>query len=168
MISLIDSQNSTTSDMAVVQRLARAINLAAAPNGFANGEFSLLLACCNSANKQEEILSVLREFSTVNIRKVILSSKAQTLYSNIVSVLGSAQPDALVVRGLESVEAINELIISTNLMRDEFGKKFKFPLVLFVNEDILRKLIRLAPDLKDWAASTFRFQNYSQRESIGF
>ncbi|AFY57009.1 hypothetical protein Riv7116_4590 [Rivularia sp. PCC 7116] len=168
MISLIDSQNSTTNDMAVVQRLARAISLAAAPNALSNGEFSLLLACCNSANKQEEILSVLREFSTVNIRKVILSSKAQTLYSNIVSVLGSTQPDALVVRGLESVESINELIISTNLMRDEFGKQFKFPLVLFINEDILRKLVRLAPDLKDWAASTFRFQNYSQRELIGF
>ncbi|MEO1431386.1 MAG: hypothetical protein AAFV71_20470 [Cyanobacteria bacterium J06633_8] len=168
MISLIDSQNSTTNDMAVVQRLARAINLGTTPNEPSNGEFSLLLACCNCVNKQEEILSVLREFSTVNIRKLIISSKAQTLYSNIVSVLGSTQPDALVVRGLESVESINELIISTNLMRDQFGKQFKFPLVLFVNEDILRKLVRLAPDLKDWAASTFRFQNYSQRELIRF
>ncbi|MGB3761517.1 MAG: hypothetical protein WBA07_34915 [Rivularia sp. (in: cyanobacteria)] len=159
MIGLIDSQNGTINDTAVVQRLARAIALS-------DGEFSLLLACCNSANKQEEILSVLKEFSTVNIRKVILSSKAETLYTNIVSVLGSSQPDALVVRGLESVEAINQLIISTNLMRDEFGKQFKFPLVLFVNEDILRKLVRLAPDLKDWAASTFRFQNSSQRELL--
>ncbi len=157
MIGLIDSQNGTTNDTAVVQRLARAIALS-------DGEFSLLLVCCN-ANKQEEILSVLKEFSTVDIRKVILSSKAETLYTNIVSVLGSDKPDALVVRGLESVEAINHLIISTNLMRDEFAKQFKFPLVLFVNEDILRKLVRLAPDLKDWAASTFRFQN-SQRELV--
>ncbi|MGB6298996.1 MAG: hypothetical protein WBF90_22850 [Rivularia sp. (in: cyanobacteria)] len=158
MIGLIDSQNGTTNDTAVVQRLARAIALS-------DGEFSLLLACCN-ADKQEEVISVLKEFSMVDIRKVILSSKAETLYTNIVSVLGSNQPDALVVRGLESVEAINELIISTNLMRDEFGKQFKFPLVLFVNEDILRKLVRLAPDLKDWAASTFRFQKSSQRELV--
>jgi hypothetical protein len=161
MIGLIDSQKGTTNDTAVVQRLARAIALS-------DGEFSLLLACCNSANKQEEILSVLKEFSTVDIRKVILSSKAQTLYTSIISALGSAQPDALVVRGLESVEAINQLIISTNLMRDEFAKQFKFPLVLFVNEDILRKLVWLAPDLKDWAASTFRFQTSSQRELVKF
>lgn len=161
MISLIDSQNSTTNDMAVVQRLARAIMLS-------DGEFSLLLACCNSADKQEQehILSVFKEFSTADIKEVVLSPQAETLYTNVVSVLGSSQPDALVVRGLESVEAINELIISTNLMRDEFAKQFKFPLVLFVNEEILRKLVWLAPDLKDWAASTFRFQACSSRELV--
>lgn len=159
MFSLIDSRNGTTNDTAVVERLARAIALS-------DGEFSLLLACCNSADKQEEILSVLKEFSMANIRKVILSSKSETLFTNIASLLDSNHPDALVVRGLESVEAINQLIISTNLMRDEFGKQFKFPLVLFVNEDILRKLVRLAPDLKDWASSTFRFQNSSYRELV--
>ena len=159
MIGLIDSQNGTTNDTAVAQRLARAIMLS-------NGEFSLLLACCNSADKQEEILSIVKEFSMVDIRKFILSSKAETLYTNVVSMLGSTQPDALVVRGLESVEAINQLIISTNLMRDEFAKKFKFPLVLFVNEEILRKLVWLAPDLKDWAANTFKFQTYSSRSLV--
>jgi hypothetical protein len=30
-------------------------------------------------------------------------------------------------------------------------------LVLWVNDDILRRLIWLAPDLKDWAACTIRF-----------
>ncbi len=71
--------------------------------------------------------------------------------------MGVAQPDVLMVRGLESVIDINELIISTNLMRDEFRKQFHCPLVLWVNDEILRKLIWLAPDLKDWAASTIRF-----------
>ena len=139
MISLIDSQDGTTNNMAVVQRLARAIALS-------DGEFSLLLACCNSVDKQEQILSVLKEFSTVSIEEVVLSPKAETLYSNVVSAVGYSQPDAVVVRGLESVEEINQLIISTNVMRDEFAKQFKSPLVLFVNEDILRKLVWLAPD----------------------
>ena len=61
------------------------------------------------------------------------------------------------VRGLESVVAINQLIISTNIMRDEFRKQFRFPLVLWVNDEILCKLVWLAPDFKDWAASTIRF-----------
>ena len=161
MIPLIDSQNVATNDTAVVQRLARAISLAAAPNALSEGEFSLLLVCCNP-DKQGQILSLLEEFSMADIKEIVLSPKAKTLYTNVVSVLGSEQPDALVIRGLESVEAINELIISTNLMRDEFAKQFKFPLVLFVNEEVLRKLIWLAPDLKDWAASTFRFQISSQ------
>ncbi|NJM22116.1 MAG: hypothetical protein HC836_27585 [Richelia sp. RM2_1_2] len=159
MIGLIDSQNAATNDTAVVQRLARAIMLS-------NGEFSLLLACCNSAGKQEQVLSLLKEFSMADIQEIVLSPKVETLYTNVVLALDSAQPDALVVRGLESVEAINELIISTNLMRDEFAKQFQFPLVLFVNEEILRKLIWLAPDLKDWAASTFRFQASSQRNFL--
>ena len=161
MIGLIDSQNSKTNSTAVVRRLARAITLS-------DGEFSLLLACCNSVVNQGQVLSILREFLTVDIKEIILSPKAETLYSNVVSSLGSAKASALVVRGFESVEAINQLIISTNLMRDEFGKQFKFPLVLFINEEILRKLVWLAPDLKDWAASTFRFNSFSQRELIGF
>jgi hypothetical protein len=41
-------------------------------------------------------------------------------------------------------------------MRDEFRKQFQFPLVLWVNDEILRKLLLLAPDLKDWAATTIR------------
>ncbi len=159
MIGLIDSQDGTINNTAVVQRLARAI-------AFSDGEFSLLLACCNSVDKQEQVLSLLEEFSMADIKEIVLSSKAETLYTPVVYEVGSAQPDALVVRGLESVEAINQLIISTNLMRDEFSKQFKCPLVLFVNEDILRKLVRLAPDLKDWAASTFRFQLSSQKELV--
>ncbi|MEM9928006.1 MAG: hypothetical protein AAF915_30520 [Cyanobacteria bacterium P01_D01_bin.50] len=159
MIGLIDSQNIAVNNTAVIQRLARAI-------AFSNGEFSLLLACCNCSGKQEQVMSVLKEFSTVDIKEVVISPKAETLYTKVVAALGSTQPDALVVRGLESVEAINQLIISTNLIRDELAKQFKFPLVLFVNEDILRKLVRLAPDLKDWAASTFRFQNPSRRELL--
>lgn len=159
MIGLIHPQNGTTNDTAVIQRLARAIALS-------DGEFSLLLVCCNSVDKQSEILSVLKEFSTVDIKQVILSPKAQSLYTSITSTLGSSQPDALVIRGLESVEEINQLIISTNLMRDQFAKQFKFPLVLFLNEEILCKLVWLAPDLKDWAASTFRFQNSSQGDSL--
>ncbi|MEB3220044.1 MAG: hypothetical protein VKN72_27945 [Nostocales cyanobacterium 94392] len=159
MISLIDSQKSAANDTAVVQRLARAIALS-------DGEFSLLLACCNSVDKQEQILSLLKEFSMADVKEIVLSPKVETLYTNVVSALGSTQPDALVVRGLESVKAINELIISTNLMRGEFAKQFKFPLVLFVNEEILRKLIWLAPDLKDWAASTLRFEAPSQRNFL--
>ena len=155
MKGLIDSQNSTTNNAAVVQRLARAIK-------FSLGEFSLLLACCNSVDNQEQVLSGLKNFSAVDIKQVTLSRKAETLYSNVVSALGSTHAEALVIRGLESVAAINQLIVSTNVMRDELAKQFKCPLVLFVNEEILRKLVWLAPDLKDWAASTFRFKTSSR------
>ncbi len=44
-------------------------------------------------------------------------------------------------------------------MRNEFRNKFHFPLVLWINDEILCKLVWLAPDLKDWAASTIRFDS---------
>ncbi|MEH2360573.1 hypothetical protein [Nostoc sp.] len=146
MISLSNSENGT----AATKRLARAMMVS-------GGEFSLLLACCNSVPKQQQVLNLLTEFSSADIHQVLLSSAADTLYTAITTAIGTTQPEALMVRGLESVVAINQLIISTNIMRDEFRKQFRFPLVLWVNDEILCKLVWLAPDFKDWAASTIRF-----------
>lgn len=150
MKSLGNSQNNQAVSTAAIQRLARAVMVA-------TGEFALILACCNSVNTQQQILSLLKEFSAVNIQEITLSPSVETLYTTITNTIGTSQPEALVVQGLESVVAINQLVISTNLMRDEFRKNFRFPLVLWVNDEILSKLVWLAPDLKNWAASTIRF-----------
>ncbi|GAB1540380.1 hypothetical protein NUACC21_30490 [Scytonema sp. NUACC21] len=121
------------------------------------GEFSLLLACCQSTLKQRQILDLVKEFCPAEIKEIELPPSSETLYTTVTSLLGSAQPQALIVKGLESVVAINQLIVSTNIMRDELQKQFQFPLVIWVNDEILEKLIWLAPDLKNWAACTIRF-----------
>jgi hypothetical protein len=150
MISLTNSENATVSSTASTKRLARAMMVS-------GGEFSLILACCNSVERQQQVLNLLTEFSSTDIHEILLSPAADTLYTAIKSAIGATQPEALMIRGLESVEEINQLIISTNIMRNEFRKQFRFPLVLWVNDEILRKLVWLAPDFKDWAASTIRF-----------
>jgi hypothetical protein len=150
MISLSNSENSTVSTIAATKRLARAMMVS-------GGEFAVLLACCNSLQRQQQVLNLLTEFSSANIHEILLSPGADKLYTAITTEIGATQPEALMVRGLESVVAINQLIISTNIMRDEFRKQFRFPLVLWVNDEILCKLVWLAPDFKDWAASTIRF-----------
>ena len=63
-------------------------------------------------------------------------------------------PNALLIFGLESVTAIDQVLLATNLVREELSKKFPFPLVLWMNDRILAKLDRLAPDLKSWAGNT--------------
>ncbi|MEA5605362.1 hypothetical protein [Nostoc sp. UHCC 0252] len=151
MISLSDSENGTASSTAATTRLARAIRLS-------GGEFSLILACCNGVERQQQVLNVLTEFSSADVHEILLSPVTDTLYTAITSAIGATQPEALMIRGLESVVEINQLIISTNIMRDEFRKQFRFPLVLWVNDEILRKLVWLAPDFKDWAATTIRFE----------
>ncbi|BAZ39984.1 WD-repeat protein [Calothrix sp. NIES-4101] len=150
MIGLVNSQNSVVNTTAAIKTLARAIIVA-------GGDFSLLLACCNSSKRQQDVLSLLKEYSPVDIEEIIIPPSSDTLFTTIRTKIGSSQPEALMIRGLESVTAINQLIVSTNLMRDELRKQFHFPLVLWVNDDILRRLVWLAPDLKDWAACTIRF-----------
>lgn len=155
MLRLINAPHSNIDTMTSVKRLARAIMLS-------QGQFSLLLACCNSTTQQQQIISLLKEFSSIEIKEILLQPSAETLYTTITTTLGNTKPEALMVKGLESVVAINQVIISTNMMRDEL-RKFQFPLVLWVNEEILRKLIWLAPDLKNWAATTIRFDSSSNQ-----
>ncbi|MCC5643653.1 hypothetical protein LC607_11985 [Nostoc sp. CHAB 5824] len=150
MISLTNSENGTASSTTATKRLARAMMVSA-------GEFSLILACCKCVERQQQVLNVLTEFSSADIHEILLSPAADTLYTAITTAIGATQPEALMVRGLESVMEINQLIISTNIMRDQFRKQFRFPLVLWVNDEILCKLVWLAPDFKDWAAGTIRF-----------
>ncbi len=163
MGNISNSQDPIVNTTAAVKRLARAIAVS-------QGEFSLLLACCQSIARQQQALRLLKELSPVEIQEIQLPPSSETLYTTITNLLGSHQPEALIVKGLESVVAINQLILSTNLMRDELRKQFSFPLVLWVNDDILRKLIWLAPDLKNWAAGTIRFdvssEQYIERQAL--
>ncbi len=62
------------------------------------------------------------------------------------------------VFGLEFVVAIDQVLSATNLVRDEFRKQFPFPLIVWINDDILQKLVRLAPDFHSWAAPPIRFE----------
>ncbi|WP_424100597.1 hypothetical protein [Moorena producens] len=73
--------------------------------------------------------------------------------------LTSSPPHAaLLIVGLESVVALEELLTSTNQVRDEFRKRLTFPLILWVNDQVLQKLMRLAPDFCSWAATPLKFE----------
>ncbi|MDF5706118.1 MAG: hypothetical protein PUP90_00220 [Nostoc sp. S4] len=150
MSGLTSSENTIVRSTAAIKRLARAMMVSA-------GEFSLILACCNCLERQQQMINLLTEFSSADIEQILLTPAADSLYTIITNTIGTTQPEALIVRSLESVVSINQLIISTNIMRDEFRKQFHFPLVLWVNDEILCKLVWLAPDFKDWASTTIRF-----------
>ncbi len=84
--------------------------------------------------------------------------------STIQKQLKDEQPSAAMVFGLESVKDIDRLLISANQVREEFRKNFHFPLVLWVTDEILQKLIRLAPDLESWTTS-IHFPSIKDRSS---
>ncbi|NES20662.1 MAG: tetratricopeptide repeat protein, partial [Symploca sp. SIO3E6] len=142
--------NSLTMNDDVLEELAWAIEAS-------EGEFALFFARCNYGHLQGELRQRLQEKCSLPIKEISLQPSVQTLYTTLVAALGQEKPAAVMVLGLESVAAIEELLTSTNNMREEFPKSFPFPLVLWVNDQILYLLIRLVPDFRSWG-TTFNFR----------
>ncbi|MEH2191242.1 MAG: hypothetical protein V7K98_01035 [Nostoc sp.] len=142
-----------------LRSLGRAITLS-------SGQFSLVLVCCNYRVLQELMLQRLEEISSGvhQIQKVILPHNARSLYTSIHLQLVTEEnpPSALMILGLELVDGIDDLLRSINHIRDEFRKRHPFPMILWVNEEVLQKITRLAPDFASWAATPIRFEMTTQ------
>ncbi|MEH1915702.1 nSTAND1 domain-containing NTPase [Nostoc sp.] len=142
-----------------LRSLGRAIALS-------SGQFSLVLVCCNYRVLQEQMLQRLEEISSGvhHIQKVILPHNARSLYTSIhLQLLTEANPpSALMILGLESVDGLDDLLRSINHIRDEFRKRHSFPMIVWVNEEVLQKVVRLAPDFASWAATPIRFEMTTQ------
>ncbi|MEH1819351.1 MAG: hypothetical protein V7L31_09780 [Nostoc sp.] len=142
-----------------LRSLGRAITLS-------SGQFSLVLVCCNYRALQERMLQRLEELSSGvhQILKVVLPHNARSLYTSIHLQLLTEDrpPSALMILGLESVDGIDDLLRSINHIRDEFRKRHPFPMILWVNEEILQKVVRLAPDFASWAATPIQFEMTTQ------
>lgn len=144
------SEDLTENNKPSLKRLERAIALS-------QGQFSLILVCCNYPPLRLQVVKQLEEISSVPIETIILHPSVKTLFTTIHTSIEQLPP-ALMVFGLDSVVAIDQLLSATNLVRDEFRKQFPFPLIVWINDDILQKLIRLAPDFHSWAAPPIRFE----------
>lgn len=140
------STDAATSNENSLQELAFAIECS-------QGEFKLILARCNYASLRSRWLERLRKVVEVEIEEFKVPESAITLFNPIQTYLGDRQPSALFVSGLEAVREIDRLLGVTNQVREEFRKWFHFPLILWVNDDLTRKLIRQVPDFESWATN---------------
>ncbi|WP_341525026.1 hypothetical protein WKK05_20690 [Nostoc sp. UHCC 0302] len=136
-----------------LRSLGRAIALS-------SGQFSVVLVCCNYRVLQERILQQLEELSSgeLQIQKIVLSHNIRSLYTTIHFQFAEQQPSALMISGIESVDGIDDLLRSINHIRDEFPKRHSFPMIFWVNDELLQKVVRLAPDFASWAATPIRFE----------
>ncbi len=136
-----------------LKTLARALRLS-------EGDFSLILVRCNCLEMREQILQKLKAEYPVEYQELALDKSADTLYSSINQNLSQTLPKALMVKSLESVNTLDRLLSAANLVRNNF-RNFQFPLVLWVTDEIHKKLIRLAPDIQSWASSAINFNHKS-------
>ncbi|NJL64278.1 MAG: hypothetical protein HC903_23730 [Methylacidiphilales bacterium] len=122
------------------------------------GNFVLIIARCNYHSLQNEMVQRLKQQCPMEIHELHLSKSVKTLFTTIQADLDDRQPQALMIFGLELVEALDQVLISTNQVREEFRKNFPFPIVLWVNDEIFQKLIRRMPDFKNWTGNSIKFE----------
>ena len=121
------------------------------------GTFSLTIVRCNYASLRSAMLQKLRDRSTVEYQELALEPATKTLYQTILNAVQEQPPKALIVFGLESVVAIDDLLAGANRARDQFKQDFAFPLILWVTDAVLSKFSRSANDLKSWAPPPIQF-----------
>ncbi|MDE5086628.1 MAG: hypothetical protein O4805_05515, partial [Trichodesmium sp. St16_bin2-tuft] len=83
-----------------------------------------------------------------------MDASVEKLYTTIGQHLGEQQPDAFMVWGLESNRNIDKLLVSMGLVREEFKNNCHFPILLWIDQEISRKFIRLIPDFESWTSLT--------------
>ncbi|MFM9264255.1 hypothetical protein L2I57_003515, partial [Tychonema sp. BBK16] len=118
------------------------------------GSFKLFLARCNYTNLRSRLAKRLQSVPTVQIRTLELKPSEQALYNSIQAEIASEMPAALMVFGLETITNLDRLLSSLNQVREEFLKNCHFPLILWINDEILIRMMREAPDFESWATTT--------------
>ncbi|MEH2249298.1 MAG: hypothetical protein V7K33_07015 [Nostoc sp.] len=115
------------------------------------GQFKLILARCNYASWRDRLIQRLGEICQVEIRLLVVQQSHRTLYTAIREEFGEDVPACVMVVGLETVPDLAMMLTSANQVQEEFRKNFAFPLVLWIDDQIYKQLIQVAPDLESWA-----------------
>ncbi|NET90831.1 MAG: hypothetical protein F6K45_22530 [Kamptonema sp. SIO1D9] len=120
---------------------------------FYQGEFVLILASCNSPILREKVVTQLRQESDYKIKELHLNKEPiATLYGTLVETFGAENEETVMVFGLELLPNLDAVLTATNQIREEF-RSLHFPLILWVTDDLLAKIIRLIPDFHSWATT---------------
>ncbi|MEQ9550572.1 MAG: AAA family ATPase [Coleofasciculus sp. G3-WIS-01] len=118
------------------------------------GQFCLMLARCNYGYLQQRLIQQLQEECTFDIRVIHLKPEDRTLFSTVRSQLGQEMPSALMVSGFAALDNVDEMFAAMNQVREEFRKNFPFPFILWMNDRVYIRLLRIAPDFESWATTT--------------
>ena len=124
-----------------------------------SGEFILTVASCNYGDLQQELIDELARTSALAVKVVRLQEEDISLFDALHRELsGETEAEsAVMVTGWERVEHLQKVLVSANQVRESLSQNFPIPMVLWVNHEVLRTLLRSAPDLASWA-SNYQFR----------
>src|SRR4028118_1569705 len=84
------------------------------------GSFSLTIVRCNYASLRSAMLQKLRDRSNVKYQELALEPTTKTLYQTILNAVREQPPKALIIVGIQSVVAVDDLLAGANRARDQF------------------------------------------------
>lgn len=116
------------------------------------GEFALVIVRCNYGQLRDRAIVALRE-RVENVVVWAMPSETTALLKGIRECV-TDETAAVMVTGLEGARELDELLSSTNRIREEFRSGCPFPVVLWVTDAGLRSLLRSAPDFESWGTKT--------------
>ncbi|MEM6425300.1 MAG: hypothetical protein AAF728_09095, partial [Cyanobacteria bacterium P01_D01_bin.128] len=118
------------------------------------GEFKLLFARCNYLRLRRSLMAELKQRCTTELTTVALKPTDQTLYTTLREALGDVTPGAVMVTGLEKLNNLDAVLSATNRVREEFRRSCPYPLVLWITDEVQRRLSVHANDFESWGIST--------------
>ncbi|TAD78869.1 MAG: hypothetical protein EA001_06125 [Oscillatoriales cyanobacterium] len=130
------------------------------------GAFALILAHCNDGCVSQWATHRLQELLSLEVGLLHLPASSRSLLSPIQHFCHQHPPQALVVVGLEDLNELDDLLVATNRAFNAFTHQFNFPVILWVNDRVVRHLSRYAPDLKNRTPTSIRFLSDPLSDSL--
>ncbi|NEQ65399.1 MAG: hypothetical protein F6K21_07860 [Symploca sp. SIO2D2] len=118
------------------------------------GQFLLIFAQCNYDTLRSRLIQLIQESSPLDIHTITLHPNDTALYQRIQRDLQGQQPQALMVLGLESVQSLEKMLASADLVREEFRNNCPFPVVVWVTDSVKSQWMQFARNLESWGVSS--------------
>lgn len=120
--------------------------------------FSLILVRCNNLELCPDLIRELQKYCPVKFQYYFLNSTNNNLYLQIKYEIDSKYPPALIIYGFDKLHDLDALLNSANNAREQLVQACKFPLVFWVNDLVLKRLVIVAPDFYSLATVPIIFE----------
>ncbi|MDJ1172013.1 hypothetical protein PMG71_21510 [Roseofilum sp. BLCC_M154] len=126
-----------------------------------SGEFALMIACCNYGDLQQVLMDELVKMSALHIKVVRLQEGETSLLNALHREISDQEtsegnenpiPYSLMLTGWERVQQLEKLLASVNQVRESLKGEFPVPMVFWVNQGVLKTVLKSAPDLASWSS----------------
>jgi hypothetical protein len=132
-----------------LQQLAQAMALS-------RGQFKLILVRCNYGDVcqrwSEELTQTCQDQHQFSLTAAHLPPHAQNLVQAI-QAIEPFPPDGLQLLGLNQLADVRQFLANSNQIRDRLRRNCPFPIAIWLDDNSLKQMLKVANDLHSWTTS---------------